>query len=107
MREMAVAVLGFGAMGRARNVSYPNVAKFYGDSPIDPVIKQAFVLPHEADAAKKLGWDVNLDLMDAIQNDKTEYVDICLPNALHYSTALAAFEAKKACLLREAVSGLR
>jgi predicted dehydrogenase len=92
---MAVAVLGFGAMGRARNVSYPNVAKFYGDSPIDPVIKQAFVLPHEADAAKKLGWDVNLDLMDAIQNDKTEYVDICLPNALHYSTALAAFEAKK------------
>lgn len=95
MRDMKVAVLGFGAMGRARNVAYPNVAKYYGDSPINPVITQGFVLEREADAARKLGWDVNLDMMDTIQNDKSEYVDICLPNALHYSAALAAIEAKK------------
>ena len=95
MRDMPVTILGFGAMGRARNVAYPNVAKYYGDSPINPVIAQGFVLPNEADAAKKLGWDVNLDMMDAIRNDKSEYVDICLPNALHYSAALAAIDAKK------------
>ncbi len=95
MRDMPVTVLGFGAMGRARHVSYPNVAKYYGDTPINPYVAQGFVLPHEADAARKLGWDVNLDMMDAIKNDKSEYVDICLPNALHHSAALAAIEAKK------------
>ena len=95
MKDMSVTILGFGMMGRARNAAYANVAKYYGDTPINPVIKQAFTLPHEADAAKKLGWDVNLDMMDAIRNDKSEYVDICLPNALHYSAALAALDAKK------------
>ena len=95
MRDMPVTILGFGMMGRARNAAYSNVAKYYGDAPINPVIKQAFVLPNEADAAKKLGWDVNLDMMDAIRNDKSEYVDICLPNALHYSAAMAALDAKK------------
>lgn len=95
MRDMSVAILGFGMMGRARNAAYANVTKYYGDAPINPVIKQAFVLPNEADAAKKLGWDVNLDMMDAIRNDKSEYVDICLPNALHYSAAMAALDAKK------------
>ena len=95
MRDMPVTVLGFGAMGRARNVSYANVAKYYGDAPINPKVVQGFVLPHEAEAARKLGWEVNLDMMDAVRNDKSEYVDICLPNALHYSVALAAIEAKK------------
>jgi predicted dehydrogenase len=92
---MPVTILGFGMMGRARNAAYANVAKYYGDTPINPVIKQAFVLPNEAESAKKLGWDVSLDMMDAIQNDKSEYVDICLPNALHYSATMAALDAKK------------
>ena len=95
MRDMPVTVLGFGMMGRSRNVAYADVTKYYGDSPINPYIAQGFVLPNEADAARKLGWNVNLDLMDAVRNDKSEYVDICLPNALHYSVALAAIEAKK------------
>ncbi len=95
MRDMPVTILGFGMMGRARNAAYANVAKYYGDTPINPVIKQAFVLPNEAESAKKLGWDVSLDMMDAIQNDKSEYVDICLPNALHYSATMAALDAKK------------
>ena len=95
MRDMPVTILGFGMMGRARNAAYANVAKYYGDTPINPVIKQAFVLPNEAESAKKLGGDVSLDMMDAIQNDKSEYVDICLPNALHYSATMAALDAKK------------
>lgn len=82
-------------MGRARAAAYANTTKYYGDCPIQPVQAQAFVLPHEAEGAKKLGWEPNLDLMDAIKNAKSEYIDICLPDSLHHSAALAAIEAKK------------
>lgn len=95
MKKLPVTILGFGAMGRARATAYENVTKYYGDCPIQPTLAQAFVLPHEAEGAKKYGWEPNLDMMDAIKNDKSKYIDICLPNAFHYSAALAAIEAKK------------
>ena len=95
MRELSVTILGFGGMGRARAAAYDNTTKYYGDCPIQPKRAQAFVLPNEANGAKALGWEVNLDLMDAIKNDKSEYIDICLPDSLHHSAALAAIEAKK------------
>lgn len=95
MQELPVTILGFGMMGRARAAAYENVTKYYGNCPVQPTLAQAFVLPNEAEGAKKIGWDVNLDMMDAIKNDKSKYIDICLPNALHHSAALAAIEAKK------------
>lgn len=95
MQELPVTILGFGAMGRARAAAYENVTKYYPNCPIKPTMAQAFVLPNEADAAKAAGWEVDLDMMDAIKNSKSKYIDICLPNALHHSAALAAIEAKK------------
>lgn len=95
MRELPVTILGFGMMGRARSVAYDSVTRIFPDSPIKPVPYQAFVLPHEADGAKALGWEPNLDLKDAICNPKTEYIDVCLPNAMHYAAVLLALEAGK------------
>ena len=82
-------------MGRARSVAYDSVTRIFPDSPIKPVPYQAFVLPHEADGAKAMGWEPNLDLKDAVCNPKTEYIDICLPNAMHYAAVLLALEAGK------------
>ena len=95
MKELAVTILGFGMMGRIRSHAYDSVTRWFPDSPLRPVPYQAFVLPHEADGAKALGWEPNLDLRAAITNPKTDYVDICLPNAMHYAAALLALEAGK------------
>ena len=95
MKDLPVTILGFGMMGRIRSHAYENVLRVHPDCPIRPVPYQAFVLPHEADSAKQFGWEPNLDLKDAVCNSKTEYIDVCLPNAMHYAAVLLALESGK------------
>lgn len=95
MKTLPVTILGFGSMGRARALAYKSVTEYFRNCPIKPVPFQAFVLPHEVDSARAMGWDVTTDMMEAIKNPQTEYIDVCLPNSLHYGAVLAAFEARK------------
>ena len=95
MEKIPVSILGFGMMGRARSVAYESVPRYFEDAPFEPTLRQAFVLPNEVDAATQAGWLAQTDLKAAISDDQTSYIDICLPKAMHYGAALAAFEAGK------------
>ncbi|MDO5309886.1 MAG: Gfo/Idh/MocA family oxidoreductase [Planctomycetia bacterium] len=95
MTQLPVTILGFGMMGRARAVAYENITRYFKDSPYQPTLCQAFVLPNEADAAAKVGWVPETDMRKAIFNEQTDYIDICLPNAMHYAAVLSAIEAGK------------
>ncbi|MCF0233417.1 MAG: Gfo/Idh/MocA family oxidoreductase [Thermoguttaceae bacterium] len=106
MKEMKVSILGFGMMGVVRAVAYEAVPRYYTNSPIKPVLNEAFCLEAEAAAASASGWKANTDMMAVINNPETEYVDICLPNDLHCKTAIAAFEAGKHVFCEKPLSSI-
>lgn len=96
MREMPVTILGYGMMGTARAVAYEAVLRYCGNTPIKPVLYQAYTYTDkEAEGATATGWEATKDLDAAISNPKTEYVDVCLPNAMHCDAVLKALAAGK------------
>lgn len=96
MRELPVTILGFGMMGTARAVAYEAVMRYYGNTPIKPVLYQAYTYTDaEAAGAAATGWEATKDLDAAITNPKTEYVDVCLPNSMHCDAVLKALAAGK------------
>lgn len=94
-KDLKVSILGYGMMGTVRAVAYEAVSRYYTNAPIKPVLYQAFTLPQEADAANASGWAAVSDL-DAVINDPgCDYIDVCLPNAMHYDAVMKAIEAGK------------
>ncbi len=95
MKEMKVSILGFGMMGVIRGLAYRGVSGYYKNTPIQPVLGDAYCLEAEAAGAKGHGWNASSDMQAVIKNPETRYIDVCLPNALHHDAAIAAFEAGK------------
>lgn len=94
-KTLNVSILGYGMMGTVRAVAYEAVSRYYPSSPVKPVLYQAFTLPSEAEAAKESGWDARTDLDAVITDAGCDYVDVCLPNAMHHDAVLKALEADK------------
>lgn len=94
-KTLNVSILGYGMMGTVRAVAYEAVSRYYTDCPIKPVLYQAFTLPVEAEAAKESGWDAKSDLDAVITDPGCDYVDVCLPNAMHYDAVMKAIGAGK------------
>ncbi len=95
MKEMKVSILGFGMMGTVRAVAYEAVPRYYPSCPIKPVLYQAFTLESEAEKAKASGWQAVTDLDAVIKDSEAEYIDVCLPNSMHYDAVIKALEAGK------------
>lgn len=94
-KTLNVSILGFGMMGTVRAVAYEAVSRYYTTCPIKPVLYQAFTLPVEAEKAKESGWDAKTDLDAVIKDSGCDYVDVCLPNAMHHDAVMTALEAGK------------
>jgi len=94
-KELKVSILGFGMMGTVRAVAYEAVSRYYPSCPIKPVLHQAFTLPQEAEKAKESGWQAVTDLDSVIKDSEAEYIDVCLPNSMHFDAVMKAFEAGK------------
>lgn len=94
-KTLNVSILGYGMMGTVRAVAYEAVSRYYTNTPIKPVLYQAFTLPVEAAAAKESGWDAKSDLDAVITDPGCDYVDVCLPNSMHYDAVMKAINAGK------------
>src|SRR3954462_2539511 len=100
MRELRVALLGQGFMGKAHSNAFAQVGHFY-DTPFR--IRRALLCGRDAESlrtmAARWGWEETAtDWRSAIDRKDIDVVDICLPNFLHAEAAIAAARAGKIVL---------
>jgi predicted dehydrogenase len=100
-KKVNVAMIGYDFMGRAHSNAWRQVARFFQDSPFDPVLK-VVVGRTEAkvkEAATRLGFEEYATSWQAVVARKDiDVVDICTPGDSHPEIAVAAAEAGKAIL---------
>lgn len=96
-KDLRVALIGYGFMGRTHSNAYHRVNDFFC-LPYRPVLKTICgLVPEEARAfAEQWGYEsAETDWRKVIARDDIDLVDICLPNFLHAEVAIAAAEAGK------------
>ncbi len=98
-KDLRVAVLGCGFMGRAHSNAWLQVGHFF---PIEhkPVLKACFARPEEKDKlerfAKNWGYEsTELDWRKLVERPDIDLVDVCVPNVLHHDVVIAAARAGK------------
>ena len=100
-RKLNVAMIGYDFMGRTHSNAWRQVARFFPDVPIEPVLK---VVVGRSDAKVKearerLGFEEAATSWQSVLSRKDiDIVDICTPGDSHAEIAVAAAEAKKAIL---------
>jgi predicted dehydrogenase len=98
MKEVRVAVVGAGWMGRAHATAFRSVPMVFGPEPAVPVLEVvADVNPQAARSlADAFGFNRWTDDWRSVLSDPTvDVVDITTPNDLHPTIAIAAAEAGK------------
>src|SRR3954464_5149055 len=100
MRELRVALLGQGFMGKAHSNAFAQVGHFY-DVPFR--IRRTLLCGRDAASlasmAARWGWEeTSTDWRTAIERNDIDLVDIALPNHLHAEVAIAAARAGKIVL---------
>ena len=97
MKQLNVAVIGCGFMGRTHSNAYCRVSNFF-DLEYKPVLK-AICDRNEEKAkafAKQWGFEsVETDWKRLLERDDIDLIDICTPNNLHAEMAIAAAQAGK------------
>jgi predicted dehydrogenase len=100
VRDLRVALLGQGFMGKAHSNAFAQVGHFY-DTPFR--IRRTLVCGRDAESLKATAarweWEeTSTDWRAAIDRADIDVVDIALPNHLHAEAAIAAAEAGKIVL---------
>jgi predicted dehydrogenase len=97
MRQLNIALIGYGFMGRAHSNAWRQVGAFF-DIPFEPVLK---VICGRDKAkvslvADRFGWEeYSTSWEDVVSRADIDIVDICSPGDTHLPIAMAAAEAKK------------
>ncbi len=99
MRQINIALLGQGFMGRTHSNAWSQVSKFF-DVPVTPVLHTVCGSPKGAATlpgfAENWGWrNHSTDWKKVIASDEIDLVDITSPNYLHAPMAMAALAAGK------------
>jgi predicted dehydrogenase len=100
-RKLNVALIGYDFMGRAHSNAWRQVARFFKDVPLEPVLKVVVGRTEAkvAEARDSLGFEeYATDWRDAVSRKDIDVVDICTPGDAHANIAIAAAEAGKAIL---------
>ena len=95
IKELRVALLGQGFMGKAHSNAFAQVGHFY-DTPFR--IRRTLLCGRDAKSletmAARWGWEeTSTDWRTAIDRADIDVVDIALPNYLHAGVAIAATHA--------------
>jgi len=98
-RQLRVAVIGCGFMGRAHSNAYSQVNHFFPREH-KPVLKVAVARPEEKDKLEKFAaaWgyeSMETDWRKAVTRSDVDLVDVCVPNIMHHDVVVAAAEAGK------------
>jgi predicted dehydrogenase len=100
-RKMNVAMIGYDFMGRTHSNAWRQVARFFEDTPIEPVLKVVVGRTEEKvkAARDRLGFEEAATSYEQVISRKDiDIVDICTPGDSHAPIAIAAAEAGKAIL---------
>src|SRR5262245_50119416 len=99
--KLNVAQIGYDFMGRTHANAWRQVARFFPDVPLEPVLK-VVVGRTEAkvqEARARLGFEqAATRWQDVLLRGDIDVVDICTPGDSHVEIAVAAAEAGKAVL---------
>jgi predicted dehydrogenase len=100
-RKLNVAMIGYDFMGRTHSNAWRQVARFFPDVPVEPVLK-VVVGRTEAkvkEAQERLGFEESATSWQSVLARKDiDIIDICTPGDSHAEIAIAAAEAKKSIL---------
>lgn len=100
-RKMNVAMIGYDFMGRTHSNAWRQVARFFDDTPIEPVLKVVVGRTESKvkEARDRLGFEEAATSYEQVLARKDiDIVDICTPGDSHAPIAIAAAEAGKAIL---------
>ncbi|MEZ2388808.1 Gfo/Idh/MocA family protein [bacterium RCC_150] len=98
MRDVNIALIGGGFMGKAHSLAYAAMPMFFWPAPARPVRKVVVEATDELarTAADRYGWERHSSSWQEIVEDPTiDVVDIATPNHLHAEIAIAAANAGK------------
>ena len=101
-KNLNVALLGCGFMGRAHANAHSQVGHFF-DLPYAPVVKACYGRAENRDKLEAFAhqWDVEsveTDWRALVTRGDIDVVDVCLPNHMHCEVVVAAAEAGKIVL---------
>jgi predicted dehydrogenase len=98
MKNLGVAMIGYGGIGRVHVMAYRNIPFHYG-LPADTVnlVGVATTRPETAEtAAREIGCKVwTTDYRELLARDDVHVIDCCVPNHKHAEIVVAAAEAGK------------
>jgi len=96
MRELRIALMGAGFMGRAHSFGYRVLPVVFRPPVLYRMAVMCSAYEHERELAVQYGWDEWTDDWGAvIDRPDIDVIDICLPGSLHREVALAAARAGK------------
>ena len=97
-KELNVAMIGYGFMGKAHSNAYKQVANFFPELEHRPKLKCLSARNAEKAGAFAETWgyeSVETDWRKVIERDDIDLIDICSPNDSHLEIAIAAAKAGK------------
>ncbi len=96
-REVGIALLGVGWMGRLHSIAYRRVHDHYPECEAIPrLVIAADDVASRRELARELGYEqVTSDWRDALAHPEVQAVSITAPNHMHREMAIAAAEAGK------------
>ena len=97
-KEINVALIGGGFMGKAHALAYAAMPMFFWPAPAIPRKRVIVDITDEMaeDARRRFGFDeASADWRETIVRDDIDVIDICTPNNVHAEIAIAAANAGK------------
>jgi len=107
MRELGVALLGYGYIGKVHTFGYRNSNLFYDPPPARMRMVAICELPQFVEKAQRNGeFEVGVtDISKILARDDVDIIDICTPNHLHKDALLAAMAAGKHIYCEKPLTG--
>ena len=106
-KQINVALIGRGFMGKAHSNAWGQVNRFF-DAPLKPVLHTACDKAKEglADYAKQWGWEnISTDYRKVCRDGEVDLVDLGVPNYLHATMAIEAIRAGKHVACEKPLAG--
>jgi len=100
-RKLNVALIGYQFMGKAHSNAYRQVARFFDDLEVEPVMKVICGRNEEnvRKAAQKYGWEeYDTSSERVVERKDIDLVDVSVPGNMHAPIAIAAANAGKMVL---------
>ncbi|HCN82080.1 MAG TPA: oxidoreductase [Sphingobacteriaceae bacterium] len=100
-KEIRIALIGCGFMGRTHSNAYKRIGDFFPDLAYRPVLKAVCSRRKDKVEAFAAQWgyeSVETDWKAIIARDDIDAIDICTPNDMHAEIAIAAAKAGKMIL---------